>query len=852
MSARKQDSVTKARSRDTVEGAASISSQNPVSQLTEVAFPAGAEVEVKINSKGFYGSWYEAKVLNRFTVTRCVKYKVQYLHLSEDDGQKLLVEDVHAKNVRPRAPRRLSTQGGGKEDEDPNIKMHDLVEAYHSDGWWHGVVSGIRNPATGLYTVSFPNSREVFQFKPAEIRPQLAYVDGKWVPVLGEAQQKKETFKEGDKVEVYQLRDDYGPSYFPARVEKVIHKSYYLVKYESLNARPNGDLTEILDSQYLRPAVDYMPGTNRFMVDSHVEVFYKGGWSPGVVLSGLSSSNYAVTVESKGEPMTVHFNVSNMRLRLDWNGRRWSKWGSPFKGKKRKTANPNKIFTFDVSLTEKSETTPDSGTSTGKKLKKEQPVEVQELQSPLGNIFIPSCIRKDLESDDEVPITLRVKLEPSNNTISSSPRIRHAVQKTSQSHKLLTELKDCHSKISTRKRSNTCERKTKGWVTDKKQDEVNHNRQTTSEKQKDVNLSNESSSDVPQPNTNGEKSASCQQKLSSNTNYTADCSGENAIGASSHDSTVGHIVGSDCQCLLNTQDSFTEGVAEISKGQLVDSQPLNSSATMEHLTGIQGNISNPSLSRPVSSVDQAAPLSLLENSVLTEPNPNSKFNNHTLAEHTPVKSVTSDILLPFEKTSHLWKTLETTLEVFRQIPQTPHFMKLESECKDKREGEAIGLMMTYSILSDSIQRLSIHTAAKVFEEKIACLECLEENGFIVDPIRSRLQQLVDMKKDYTESSSKRVELETEFASEEKKSMSLHASANAHETELEDIRKSIAELQERGKALMDEKAGKLGLAAKHEHNMSRLRENILSIDRSNELAPEEFKCLISKPLQEGGI
>lgn len=74
------------------------------------------------------------------------------------------------------------------QDEDPNIKMYDLVEAYHSDGWWHGVVSGLRNPEMGLYTVSFPNSREVFQFKPAEIRPRLALVNSKWIPVLGEEQ----------------------------------------------------------------------------------------------------------------------------------------------------------------------------------------------------------------------------------------------------------------------------------------------------------------------------------------------------------------------------------------------------------------------------------------------------------------------------------------------------------------------------------------------------------------------------------------------------------------------------------------------------------------------------------------
>jgi hypothetical protein len=40
----------------------------------------------------------------------------------------------------------------------------------------------------GLFTVSFPDSREVFQFKPTDIRPRLTFVNGKWVPVLGEAQ----------------------------------------------------------------------------------------------------------------------------------------------------------------------------------------------------------------------------------------------------------------------------------------------------------------------------------------------------------------------------------------------------------------------------------------------------------------------------------------------------------------------------------------------------------------------------------------------------------------------------------------------------------------------------------------
>lgn len=68
---------------------------------------------MRINSEGFYGAWYEAKVKSQF-LKRYVKYKVQYLSLLRDDApEELLAEDVSAKNVRPRAPRRLSTPGGG-------------------------------------------------------------------------------------------------------------------------------------------------------------------------------------------------------------------------------------------------------------------------------------------------------------------------------------------------------------------------------------------------------------------------------------------------------------------------------------------------------------------------------------------------------------------------------------------------------------------------------------------------------------------------------------------------------------------------------------------------------------------
>ncbi|KAJ4783525.1 hypothetical protein LUZ62_034771 [Rhynchospora pubera] len=658
-----------------IHGEASISPKTPTSGKP---FPLGAEVEVRIRSEGFHDSWYEAIVLRHYKVTRYVKYEVQYVEFLREDGSgEKLVEDVLAKDVRPRAPRRFTSHGPSfslpnNEDKDPEFKMHDLVEAFHNDGWWHGVISALSSPDTGLYTVSFPNSRDVFQFKPADIRPQLTFANGLWSPVQ-RIPQKTEAYKEGDKVDVFRVRDDYGKSWFPALVEKVIQHSYYLVKYESPNAHPSGDLTEILDPWHLRPAVDRMPGTILYMVCSDVEVLHGGGWCPGVVSSGLSGSSYAVTVESQGEQVMVQFHVSNMRLRLKWDGRKWSKWVNPSKAKKRKPVKSDEIFGSDVSLTE-SVTTP--VISPSKKLKKE---------------------RKDgLESDDKVQITKlsRVKAKSSKSIGNSGP-IKRAVQKVSHSRKLLTGLKDFHFKASTGKRSITCKRNLNGWA--------------------------------------------------------------------------------------------------------------------------------PDLS------------------------PNSEFNQHTLAEHTLDKSSTPNNVLPFVMTSTLWKSLETT-PVFARIPQRPHFKMLESECEEEREGKAIGMMVTYAKLVDSIPRLKIHTKLKVIEGKIACLNSLGKNGFIVDPMRSCLRRLLEIKTNCSKFALQRVELDTRLAKEK----DLLASANGCEDKLADINKSIAKLKEQlsimkkqKKSVMEKRVGVSGSAAELEHNISRIEDEIVSINRAYVLASEEFDQVISR-------
>lgn len=64
--------------------------------------------------------------------------------------------------------------------------MFDMVEAYHREGWWPGVVSAAwpargRKAAAAMYTVSFPSCREEAKLPASLVRRRRAFVRGRWM-----------------------------------------------------------------------------------------------------------------------------------------------------------------------------------------------------------------------------------------------------------------------------------------------------------------------------------------------------------------------------------------------------------------------------------------------------------------------------------------------------------------------------------------------------------------------------------------------------------------------------------------------------------------------------------------------
>ncbi|KAI7757959.1 hypothetical protein M8C21_018680 [Ambrosia artemisiifolia] len=163
----------------------------------------GSSVEVCSNDPGFEGAWYVGTLIDQLNPNpnpNQPKYIIKYDTLLKDDGSNdPLTETVDPSFVRPLPPRNLRRNniktaavvvaaadvegkndgGGGGEFE-----MYDVVDAYHREGWWIGVVKKVvvnNNIGGGRrYVVGFENPPEEVEFGRGQLRLHVDWVDGRW------------------------------------------------------------------------------------------------------------------------------------------------------------------------------------------------------------------------------------------------------------------------------------------------------------------------------------------------------------------------------------------------------------------------------------------------------------------------------------------------------------------------------------------------------------------------------------------------------------------------------------------------------------------------------------------------
>ncbi|KAL1216216.1 DUF724 domain-containing protein 7 [Cardamine amara subsp. amara] len=108
----------------------------------------------------------------------------------------------------------------------------------------------------------------------------------------------------------------------------------------------------------------------------------------------------------------------------------------------------------------------------------------------------------------------------------------------------------------------------------------------------------------------------------------------------------------------------------------------------------------------------------------------------------------STMVLPFVKKSPLWNALES-MEVFKTVPQRPHFSPLLESEEEFREGEAIGTMVKFSGLLENVNNLQVNDPISVINRIDECFLKLEKYGFDVTAPRSRIGKLLSIKERQT-------------------------------------------------------------------------------------------------------
>jgi len=149
-------------------------------------FKVNEKIELLCQDSGIRGCWFRCTVLQ---VSRR-QMKVRYNDLTDEDGCDSLEEWVPA--FRPAMPDKLGIRCPGRPTIRPAI-LHDqidysfevraLVDAWWSDGWWEGVVTGIGNSGDESLQVFIPGENLLLNISRKSLRVSRDWTGDRWIDI---------------------------------------------------------------------------------------------------------------------------------------------------------------------------------------------------------------------------------------------------------------------------------------------------------------------------------------------------------------------------------------------------------------------------------------------------------------------------------------------------------------------------------------------------------------------------------------------------------------------------------------------------------------------------------------------
>ncbi|KAI5583442.1 hypothetical protein BDE02_06G014800 [Populus trichocarpa] len=150
-------------------------------------FKVNEKIEMLCQDSGIRGCWFRCKVLQ----SSQKHLKVQYEDVQYVEGSGNLEEWVPASRVA--APDKLGMRCLGRKTIRPHPQNHSTdhifevgapVDAWWSDGWWEGVVSGVDISGSDCLQVYLPGEGKFLTVPRKNVRSSRDWVDNRWVDVM--------------------------------------------------------------------------------------------------------------------------------------------------------------------------------------------------------------------------------------------------------------------------------------------------------------------------------------------------------------------------------------------------------------------------------------------------------------------------------------------------------------------------------------------------------------------------------------------------------------------------------------------------------------------------------------------
>ncbi|KAK9292868.1 hypothetical protein L1049_020849 [Liquidambar formosana] len=850
-------------------------------------YKRGSVVEVGSNEEGFKDAWYVATILKppwkSSTSRRKNRALVQYQTLvTEEDSQesKPLTEYVDAALLRPLPP----------EEIQPSFEPNDVVDAYHRDGWWTGVIARVVVP-NRRYSVFFLNPPEEIEFDVSDLRVRFEWSRGKWV-----RSEKQMTtglfFSTGTQVEVNLDKETSGDVWFPATFLIEVGINSFLVQYQSSKHGDEAECqTATVDCLHIRPSPPCLEDNNFELFDK-VDAFYDFGWRVGMITKVLIGRRYGVTLMHSNEEKEL--GQSEIRPHLEWTGIKWvsnsrqkeegmnshrTREEQPPKVlvKSSKASAAGKEHNGAVGATVEINQQKEEGMSSRRK-RKERP--------PKGLVKSPKASAAGKEHNGAVGTTVEMVVEDCAE-FPATTGVEFTGMKDSQAELLFPFSGKKNLK---RIRYTKLLNEPAGHMNT----EINQHRggmssQMIRKRRTPKVLSKRPKASTAGKEHNGAVGTAVEMVVKDCTELPIMTEAESIgrrgsqPGISFQLPTKEHLKCIRYETLLNEPARHKNILSNVTRMRLAKKVKLPNEIVRQVLgkhfekhSAESGRKQSITINtEPPTQAPQEAPgEEVLENykrdrvkkdvpMIIAEMSSTMADDDQPLLtwfEGMHSSTVADDSrlfigkadkqlnearerqveigsepnknqILPFVKSSPVWKTIES-MEVFQKMPQKPHFRPLDG-CKEEcREGLAVGNMVTFVNLVERMSKLQFDDSRSVFDSSLEALHDLETHGFDIKALEGRFNELLSIKNrlGQLEDQSKQVEGQIIECTQEETNI---------DRKIDEIDKKILELQEKRALVMSRKEIK-------ESEVATLQKTVNVINEGIRSAQLEFERLTAVP------